>query len=82
MSERWKYQVKTGVFWGLFMIGFSAFVNQENKPISIALTEIDFYFRGVVFLLFGIFVLGILAGNQKLKKTLSSRLSHNNAVNK
>jgi hypothetical protein len=68
MSERWKYQLKTGAFWGLFMIGFSTFMNHENKPMPIALTEIDFYFRGVVFLLFGVFVLGYTSWKSKVKK--------------
>ncbi len=68
MNERWKYQTKTGIFWGLFMIGFSAFINRENKPIAIAVTEMDFYFRGVVFLLFGVFVLGYTSWKSKVKR--------------
>lgn len=47
MSERWKYQVKTGVFWGLFMIGFSTWYLSGTTPLATQLADNGYYFRAV-----------------------------------
>ncbi len=58
MNDRWKYQVKTGLPWGIFMTVFMAIYQMKEKPLLIQLNEGQFYFRLVCFLLFGVFVLG------------------------
>ena len=58
MSERWKYQIKTGGIWGLFMAAFMAFFEIKENPILEQLSSFQFYFRLVCFELVGIFILG------------------------
>lgn len=74
MSERWRYQIKTGGFWGLFMIAFTTLFSIKEKPISGLITTPDFYFRCVGFLLFGVFFLGYSSWKAKIKRqeTLNS----------
>lgn len=65
MSERWKYQIKIGLFWGLFMAFFNLFF--EEKPIKVQLTSADFYFRAAIFILSGIFILGYINWKARAK---------------
>lgn len=65
MSERWKYQLKVGLFWGLFMALFNLFF--EEKPIKVQIVSPDFYLRAVVFILAGIFILGYINWKAKVK---------------
>jgi ABC-type transport system involved in Fe-S cluster assembly fused permease/ATPase subunit len=53
MNDRWKYQVKTGLPWGIFMT---------------VLNDGQFYFRLICFLLFGVFVLGYSSWKAKTKR--------------
>ena len=68
MSERWKYQFKTGVFWGLFMIGFSTWYLSETKPLAIQLADYGYYFRAVGYIVFGVFVLGYSSWTAKKRR--------------
>ncbi|RKS01010.1 MULTISPECIES: hypothetical protein [unclassified Flavobacterium] len=68
MSERWKYQVKTGAFWGLFMTVFNVLFEIKEKPLNIQLSSPGFYLRALVFILVGIFVLGYVNWKQKAKQ--------------
>lgn len=68
MSERWKYQVKTGAFWGLFMTVFNVLFEIKEKPLNIQLSSPGFYLRALVFILVGIFVLGYVNWKQKVKQ--------------
>ncbi|OAB31405.1 hypothetical protein SAMN05444395_101619 [Flavobacterium fryxellicola] len=68
MSERWKYQIKTGLPWGIFMIVFMilfeikevSFIDQVSQPF--------FYFKAVAYILLGIFVLGYSSWKSKIKR--------------
>ena len=68
MSERWKYQIKTGLPWGIFMTVFMilfeikevTFMDQVSKPF--------FYFKAVAYILLGIFVLGYSSWKSKVKR--------------
>ena len=68
MSERWKYQIKTGLPWGVFMTVFMilfeikevSFIDQVSKPF--------FYFKAVSYILLGIFVLGYSSWKSKIKR--------------
>ncbi len=68
MSERWKYQLKTGIFWGLFMSVFNLFFEMQEKPIPAQLVSANFYLRMFVFTLTGIFLLGYINWKAKVKK--------------
>jgi hypothetical protein len=58
MSERWKYQLKIGVFWSLFMTFFMA-INNE-KSFSEQINSSDLYVRLGINFLVGIFIMGYL----------------------
>jgi hypothetical protein len=58
MSERWKYQLKMGGFWGVFMTIFSSLFTLKEHSFSQQLSAPTFYIRMAVFLLLGIFGLG------------------------
>jgi hypothetical protein len=68
MSERWKYQIKTGAFWGIFMSVFNLLFEIQEKPLMVQLSAPAFYFRALVFVLLGIFVLGYVNWKQKAKQ--------------
>lgn len=68
MSERWKYQIKTGAFWGIFMSVFNVLFEIQEKPLTVQLSSPVFYFRAVVFILVGIFLLGYVNWKQKVKQ--------------
>ncbi len=60
MSERWKYQLKIGLFWGLFMTLFNILFELQEKTIQEQLASSNFYLRAVVFTVTGIFLLGYM----------------------
>lgn len=60
MSERWKYQLKMGGFWGIFMAIFSSLFSLKERSLSEQLSSTDFYIRLAGFLIFGIFGLGYM----------------------
>jgi hypothetical protein len=68
MSERWKYQLKTGAIWGLFMSIFNLLFELQEKPFVVQISSPVFYLRSVVFILVGIFVLGYFNWKQKVKQ--------------
>lgn len=68
MSERWKYQVKVGGLWGLFMIVFSTWYLTEKTPLEKQLADNGYYFRAIGYLLFGIFVLGYSSWTAKKRR--------------
>lgn len=68
MSERWKYQVKTGLFWGFFMTLFNSLTKIQEVSIAQQLSSQGFYIRFLVFTLGGIFVLGYFLWKEKIKQ--------------
>jgi hypothetical protein len=68
MSERWKYQIKTGAPWGIFMIAITSFFALKEKAFMIQIADTNFYFRAVGYILFGIFVLGYSSWKTKTRK--------------
>lgn len=67
MSERWKYQIKTGGIWGLFMVVFMTLFELQEKPFSEQISSYNFYLRAFVFIAVGIFVLGYFNWKQMQK---------------
>jgi len=68
MSERWKYQIKTGGTWGVFMTLLMVFFESENTPITAQLLSWQFYFRLVALLVTGIFVLAYFTWKARVKR--------------
>lgn len=68
MNERWKYQLKVGLPWGVFMTVFMALFNMTEKPLVDLVQTGFFYFQMVGFLLFGIFVLGYSSWKSKIRR--------------
>ena len=58
MSERWKYQIKIGLFWGLFMSIMSTFTSE--KKLVEEMHEGRIYWRFILNLFVGIFFMGYL----------------------
>lgn len=67
MSERWKYQLKMGGFWGVFMTVFMTLFEIKEKPFMEQITSYNFYLRAVVYIGVGIFVLGYFNWKQMQK---------------
>jgi len=68
MSERWKYQIKTGGTWGVFMTLLMVFFESENTSIIAQLLSWQFYFRLVALLVTGIFVLAYFTWKARVKR--------------
>ena len=68
MSERWKYQIKMGGVWGLFMVVFMMLFELKEKSFTQQFSDQNFYIRAVSFILLGIFVLGYFNWNSKNKR--------------
>ncbi|WP_395060927.1 hypothetical protein [Flavobacterium sp.] len=67
MSERWKYQVKTGGFWGIFMVIFTTLFDLKENPIMKQLSSTNFYIKSFIYIGIGIFVLGYFNWKAKVK---------------
>jgi len=65
MSERWKYQIKTGVFWAVIMTVIIVVFDLKETSLYEQITSFQFYFRLGFFLLMGIFVLGYFTWRNK-----------------
>lgn len=68
MSERWKYQIKTGGIWGVFMTVFNVLFNIKEIPFSEQVSAPGFYLRAAAYILVGIFVLGYFTWKSKNKR--------------
>ena len=72
MNDRWKYQIKTGGFWGIFMTAFNVLFEIKEKSVSEQFTSAPFYIRLVGFTLVGIFVLGYFNWKAKQKQEVNN----------
>ena len=68
MSERWKFQLKVGIFCGLFMIIAMTLFEWKEKPIMTELASPKFYLKFAIYLAVGIFGLGYFNWKQKVKQ--------------
>ena len=68
MSERWKYQIKNGVTWGVFMTFFMILFDIKQVPLAEQISKPEFYFRALAYVAIGIFVLGYFTWKSKNKK--------------
>jgi len=58
MSERWKFQIRMGGMWGIFMTVFMTWYETKEHPLTEQLSSAQLYIRMVAFLAVGIFGLG------------------------
>jgi hypothetical protein len=75
MSERWKFQLKSGGIWGLFMSLFFLLFNMKEQPIVFQLEHYEFWLRTAFYLIIGIFGLGYYNWKQKVKRDNSIKQS-------
>ncbi|POS03167.1 hypothetical protein [Flavobacterium croceum] len=68
MSDRWKYQLKMGGLWGVFMIVFMTLFEIKEKPLAQQLSDKNFYIRAVAYVGLGIFFLGYMSWKEKIKR--------------
>jgi hypothetical protein len=73
MSERWKYQLKMGGFWGVFMVVFMTLFELKEKSVPQQLSENNFYIRAASYIVIGIFVLGYFSWKEKVKRENSAK---------
>ncbi len=73
MNERWKYQIKSGGLWGVFMILFMSLYELKEKPFMQQLSNPNFYLRAFFYLITGIFLLGYYNWKQKTKRENSEK---------
>lgn len=67
MSERWKYQIKMGGIWGIFMTVFMTWFEVKQHPLAEQLVSPQLYIRLAGFLAFGIFILGYYTWKNRSK---------------
>ncbi|MBG6110907.1 putative membrane protein [Flavobacterium sp. CG_9.10] len=68
MSERWKYQIKMGGIWGVFMTVFNVLFEIKEIPFLEQVSKPSFYIRAAAYIVVGIFVLGYFTWKAKLKQ--------------
>ncbi len=68
MTERWKYQIKSGGIWGLSMSAFIVLFKMKEQPIAEQLQHQEFWGKTIIYLIIGIFGLGYFNWKQKVKK--------------
>ena len=68
MSEKWKYQIKTGGIWGVFMVVFTTLFNWNEKPLAEQLSTTNFYVRALSYVATGVFILGYFNWKAKVKR--------------
>jgi hypothetical protein len=73
MSERWKYQIKSGGLWGIFMILFMSLFELKEKLFMEQLSNPNFYIRAIFYLITGVFLLGYFNWKAKLKRENSNK---------
>lgn len=73
MSERWKYQIRMGGIWGLFMTVFMTWYEAKEHPLIEQLSSPQLYIRMVAFLAVGIFVLGYYTWKNRKGGTTNSK---------
>jgi hypothetical protein len=82
MSERWKYQIKTGGGWGIFLSLFLLAFDLFELSFADAFFSKRNLLRTLYFIVVGIFLLGYLSWKKKIKRDNNAELSNDNSVNK
>ena len=71
MSERWKYQFKTGTFWGVLMAVFTLLFNLKEISFKEQISNSNFWIRLIGYIVVGILILGYFNWKGKEEKVNS-----------
>ena len=82
MSERWKFQLKNGMIWGLMVSCIMAGFDLFEMTFEDAFLSKKNLSRMLLFVVSGIFVVSYFSWKKKIKRESNTSLSHDNAVNK
>ena len=82
MNERWKFQVKNGLIWGLIMSSCLAVFDIFEMSFEDAFLSKKKLLRTLYFVLAGIFLVSYFRWKKKTRKENNTELSHDNSVNK
>lgn len=82
MTDRWKYQIKTGGLWGLTTATLISLFNLIDKSFEEEFITKKFIVKLLYFILFGVFIVGYFSWKKKLKDENKVQLPHDNTLNK
>ncbi|MEC5164568.1 hypothetical protein RCH18_000284 [Flavobacterium sp. PL11] len=82
MSERWKYQIKTGGLWGLIIAVIIPTLDLFQLSFEHAFLSRQNLVRTAYFIIVGVFLIGYLRWRKKVKSGIGINLPHNNSINK
>ncbi len=82
MSERWKFQLKNGLIWGLIMSFLMYAVDTIDMSFRDAFLTRKNLFRILFFVITGIFLVGYFSWKKKIKSEKTPDLPHNNTIHK
>ncbi len=82
MSERWKYQIKNGLIWGIILSLLLLVIDLFENSFEDAFFSKRNFLRTLYFIIVGIFLLGYLSWKKKIKRDKNANLSNDNAINK
>lgn len=82
MSEKWKYQLKYGLIWGLLVSFITAALDLYSMTFQEVYLSEKNTIRTSSFILAGIFVVSYFSWKKKLIRENSTDLPHDNTINK
>ena len=82
MNERWRYQLRTGLIWGISTSVILQFFDLLDMSFSQVFLSKRNLFRMLFFIGTGVFIVSYFSWKQKIKRENSADLPHNNTINK
>ena len=82
MTDRWKYQIKTGGLWGFATATLLSLINLTEVTFEEEFLTKRYLIKLMFFLITGIFIVGYLSWKKKIKEKNKVKLAHDNAINK
>jgi hypothetical protein len=82
MSERWKYQIRIGLFFGFFMSLFSTVFDCFDTSFKETFLPRIIILKVLIFFATGIFIIGYINWKKKNKNESAPDLPHNNTIHK
>lgn len=73
MSERWKYQIKTGTFWGVLMAVFTLLFNIKEISFKEQISNPNFWIRLIGYIVVGVLILGYFNWKGKQERDNSEK---------
>lgn len=65
MSNRWKFQLKIGFYWGTFMTLFMLLFYSKEVAVLNQIKSSQFYLKSIGHFLIGIFIMGYIWWKEK-----------------